>query len=68
MLLYTDGVTEVRRNGREVFGEADLRAVAARAAGAGAEALVDAVVRAAMDAADGVPRDDIAVLGVAVPR
>ncbi|MCW3063965.1 MAG: protein serine/threonine phosphatase, partial [Solirubrobacterales bacterium] len=68
MLLYTDGVTEVRRDGREVFGEADLRAAAARFAGNGSEALVDGVVDAAMAAAGGVARDDIAVLALTVPR
>jgi serine phosphatase RsbU (regulator of sigma subunit) len=68
LLLYTDGVTEVRRDGREVFGEADLRAAAAAAGGGGAEALVDTVVQAALDAARGDPRDDIAVLALAVPE
>jgi serine phosphatase RsbU (regulator of sigma subunit) len=68
LLLYTDGVTEVRRNGREVFGEADLRAAAAAAAGKGADALVEAVLQAALAAARGEPRDDIAVLALAVPR
>jgi serine phosphatase RsbU (regulator of sigma subunit) len=68
MLLYTDGVTEVRRAGREVFGEADLCAAVARLAGRGAEALVDGVVAAATDAAQGEPSDDIAVLALTVPR
>jgi serine phosphatase RsbU (regulator of sigma subunit) len=68
ILLYTDGVTEVRRDGREVFGEADLQAAAAAAAGRGAQALVDTVVQAALDAAVSEPRDDIAVLALAVPE
>jgi sigma-B regulation protein RsbU (phosphoserine phosphatase) len=67
LLFYTDGVIEVRRDGQEVFGEADLRDVVARNGGAGAEALVAAVVEAAMAASEGTPRDDIAALVLALP-
>jgi serine phosphatase RsbU (regulator of sigma subunit) len=63
LLLYTDGVTEVRR--RDVaFGERALRDVLAAHAGASADEVVAAVERSAVELQDGEPRDDIAVVAV----
>jgi PAS domain S-box-containing protein len=63
LLLYTDGVTELRR--RDVlFGEQALREVLGRQAGASADEVVAAVERSAVELQAGEPRDDIAVVAV----
>jgi serine phosphatase RsbU (regulator of sigma subunit) len=64
LVLYTDGVTEVRRGSREVFGHDDLKALLGRSGGLSPNALadrIDAAVRAA--SADRL-RDDVAILAL----
>ena len=65
MLLYTDGVTELRTSDPE-FGERHLVETVGRMTGASADELVEAVERAAVEAQVGAPRDDIALLAVRV--
>ncbi|HEX4018449.1 MAG TPA: SpoIIE family protein phosphatase [Frankiaceae bacterium] len=66
LVLYTDGVTEGRRR-REFFGEAALEACVARQEGS-AQQLVDAILDEVMAFQDDNPSDDIAVVGIRVPR
>ena len=66
IVLYTDGVTEARRAG-EFFGEERLVQVITSTAGAASDtaaALLDEVIRFQA----GHPRDDIAVVAIAVPQ
>jgi serine phosphatase RsbU (regulator of sigma subunit) len=63
LLMYTDGVTEVRR--RDVGrGERELRATVAASGGRSAEEVVDAVQRRAVELLGGRPRDDMALLAM----
>src|SRR4051794_7835100 len=64
LVLYTDGVTEAR-TATGLVGEDGL-AEALRAAPPTANGVVEAVERCALS--DGQPRDDMAVVAVAVPR
>jgi serine phosphatase RsbU (regulator of sigma subunit) len=64
LLLYTDGVTEAGPRSDQ-FGEDGLMELLARLAGRTPQAVVDAVEQAALDAQDGQPRDDIALLAIA---
>jgi sigma-B regulation protein RsbU (phosphoserine phosphatase) len=68
MILYTDGVTEGRRD-EEFFGESGVAGVLGTAAAAGqtAQQIADSVVAAAVGFQDGVTRDDIAVVVVREP-
>ena len=63
LLLYTDGVTEVRRSDGD-FGERALRDVLAAQRGAPAEQVVAAVEASAVELQGGVPRDDIAIVAI----
>lgn len=67
LLLFTDGVTEARR-GHEVFGEDRLAALVHGLAGLTAAEMVERVV-GRVRSFSGVddPRDDVAVLAVAIP-
>ena len=65
LLLYTDGVIDARA-GREVFGEERLHAALASAAGADAEAVLDAIDTAVRAFNPGAPRDDKALLAIRV--
>ena len=67
LLLHTDGVTEVRRRGREVFGAPELRALAGTLAGLPAAKAAERVEDAVLRAAGGPPRDDIAVVALRIP-
>ena len=69
LVLYTDGVTEVRAGRREIFGHGDLADLLARCAGEHPESVAERVQAAVLAAAGGRPRDDIAivVLGPAPP-
>jgi serine phosphatase RsbU (regulator of sigma subunit) len=60
LVLYTDGVIEARR-GRELFGEARLRAVLSGMRGRSAEAIAGAIQSAAVDFG-GSADDDLALL------
>ena len=62
VIFYTDGVTEIRAGRREIFGYRDLALVLAACAGLPAEEVAQRVQDAVLDAAEGRPRDDIAVL------
>jgi PAS domain S-box-containing protein len=66
LLMYTDGVTEIRRKDLNA-GERQLREVLSRLAGAPAETVVTEVRDAAVAMHDGNPRDDMAVLALRVP-
>jgi sigma-B regulation protein RsbU (phosphoserine phosphatase) len=66
LVLYTDGVTEARRNGR-FLDEAGLEAVLLDAGDLGATELAEHVVRHVVDFQAGMPRDDIAVVVLHVP-
>jgi PAS domain S-box-containing protein len=63
LLLYTDGVVELRGEDAAA-GERRLRDVLAAHAGAPAATVVEAVARMAVDRQAGEPRDDIAILAL----
>jgi phosphoserine phosphatase RsbU/P len=63
LVLYTDGVTEARRD-QEDFGEERLLDLLSSHAGRSASAVARAVEDAVLHYQDGVARDDIAVLAV----
>jgi sigma-B regulation protein RsbU (phosphoserine phosphatase) len=67
MVMYTDGVTEAGPRSAPL-GEDGLAALLARHVGADPERLLEAVERAAVTARPGEPRDDIALLAIAVER
>jgi serine phosphatase RsbU (regulator of sigma subunit) len=62
VVLYTDGVTEVRAGRQEVFGHDDLAALLRRCAGMHPDGVAQRIQDAVLAAAGGRPRDDIAVL------
>jgi serine phosphatase RsbU (regulator of sigma subunit) len=62
LVLYTDGVTEVRAGRREIFGHDDLANLLAGCAGLPPDAVAERVQDAVLTAAGGRPRDDIAIL------
>jgi PAS domain S-box-containing protein len=63
LLIYTDGVTEVRPSDVQ-YGERELRATLAANAGKPAEEVVAAVQRHALEIQAGEQRDDIALLAI----
>ena len=67
VLLYTDGVTEAGPAGSEI-GEEGLMRLLGELGGRSAEQVVAAVERAAVEAQDGRPRDDIALIAVRIER
>jgi hypothetical protein len=62
LLLYTDGVTEVRRRRREVFGHRELVALLETCGGLPPDAVADRVEAAVINASEGRLRDDVAIL------
>jgi serine phosphatase RsbU (regulator of sigma subunit) len=62
VVLYTDGVTEVRAAQEEVFGHRDLAELVRRCAGMHPDGVAQQIEDAVLAAAGGRPRDDIAVL------
>jgi serine phosphatase RsbU (regulator of sigma subunit) len=64
VVLYTDGVTEVRAGLQEIFGHRDLAQLLGRCTGQAADFVAQRVQDAVLDAAGGRPRDDIAILVV----
>jgi serine phosphatase RsbU (regulator of sigma subunit) len=62
VVLYTDGVTEVRSARQEVFGHDDLAELLRRCAGMHPDGVAQRIQDTVLEAADGRPRDDIAVL------
>jgi serine phosphatase RsbU (regulator of sigma subunit) len=65
LLLYTDGVTEAGPRNAP-FGEQGLVALLSSLAGSGPQEVVDAVEQAVVDAQEGQPRDDVALLALAL--
>jgi PAS domain S-box-containing protein len=65
LLLYTDGVTEAGSR-TDPFGEHGLIALLRTLAGAEPQDVVDAVEQAVVDAQEGQPRDDVALLALAL--
>ena len=62
LVLYTDGVTEVRRHRREVFGTEQLVELLRSCGGLRPDDVAERVERAVMHASMGKLRDDMAVL------
>jgi serine phosphatase RsbU (regulator of sigma subunit) len=62
VVLYTDGVTEVRVGQEEMFGHRDLIALLRRSAGMHPDGVAQRIQDAVLHAAGGRPRDDIAVM------
>jgi serine phosphatase RsbU (regulator of sigma subunit) len=67
LLLYTDGVTEVRKRGREVFGVDQLQALLSEVGDVSAAKAAERVEDAVLNASGGPPRDDLAVVAVRIP-
>jgi serine phosphatase RsbU (regulator of sigma subunit) len=61
VVMYTDGVTEARRDGR-FYGADRLRTLLSSVRGHDVQAIADRVVGDALDFQDGDAADDIAVL------
>ena len=66
LVLYTDGITEARRNG-DLYGAERLATTLAGLADQPAGAVADGVVDAALAFQGSLPRDDIAVIVLRVP-
>ena len=66
IVLYTDGVTEARRED-EFYGERRLRA-AVEKEGIRLKDRVEGLLEEVVDYQSGSPRDDIVIVGVAVPQ
>jgi serine phosphatase RsbU (regulator of sigma subunit) len=62
VVLYTDGVTEVRSGRQEVFGHGDLADLLRRCAGMHPDGVAQRIQDTVLEAAGGRPRDDMAVL------
>ncbi|HEY6891009.1 MAG TPA: SpoIIE family protein phosphatase [Solirubrobacter sp.] len=62
LVLYTDGVTEVRRRRQEVFGHSELVALLETCAGLPPDAVAERVEAAVLAASEGRLRDDVAIL------
>ncbi|HEY2087206.1 MAG TPA: SpoIIE family protein phosphatase, partial [Mycobacterium sp.] len=64
LVLYTDGVTEVRRRRREVFGHRELTEQLERCGGLPPDAVAERIERAVLNASEGRLRDDVAILAL----
>jgi serine phosphatase RsbU (regulator of sigma subunit) len=64
LVLYTDGVTEVRRRRQEVFGQRELVSLLGACAGLPPDAVADRVELAVLQASEGRLRDDMAILAL----
>jgi serine phosphatase RsbU (regulator of sigma subunit) len=64
LLLYTDGVTEVRQGRREVFGLGQLTELLSASAALPPHAVADRVEAAVVAASGGRLRDDMAILAL----
>jgi serine phosphatase RsbU (regulator of sigma subunit) len=62
LVLYTDGVTEVRRRRTEIFGSNELTELLQGCGGLGPEEIADRIESAVLTASDGRLRDDVAIL------
>jgi serine phosphatase RsbU (regulator of sigma subunit) len=66
VLLYTDGVTEARDGDGGFFGDHEFAKMLAANADAGAEEVVEQLLRAVARYSGGPPRDDLALLALGV--
>jgi hypothetical protein len=64
LVLYTDGVTEVRRHRREVFGTEQLLELLSTCGGLPPDAVADRIEQVVLRASEGRLRDDMAVLAL----
>jgi serine phosphatase RsbU (regulator of sigma subunit) len=64
LVLYTDGVTEVRRRRREVFGQRELATLLGACAGLPPDAVAQRIELAVLQASEGRLRDDMAILAL----
>ena len=64
LVFYTDGVTEVRRDRREIFGSAQLAALLSTCGGLTPEVIAERVEQAVLEASQGRLRDDVAILAL----
>jgi hypothetical protein len=62
LVLYTDGVTEVRRHRTEVFGTTELTELLQTCGGLSPDAVAERIEAAVLAASDGRLRDDVAIL------
>jgi GAF domain-containing protein len=62
LVLYTDGVTEVRRHRTEVFGAAELTELLTTCGGREPAEIADRIEAAVLTASNGRLRDDVAIL------
>jgi hypothetical protein len=62
LVLYTDGVTEVRRHRTEVFGTAELIELLSGCGGLEPAAVAERIEAAVLNASEGRLRDDVAIL------
>jgi serine phosphatase RsbU (regulator of sigma subunit) len=66
LVLYTDGVIEVRARGKELFGADDLTGLLGGCAGLMPDALLDRIEDQVLYRSGGLPQDDVALLGLRV--
>ena len=64
LVLYTDGVTEVRRRRREVFGLGQLTELLSGCGALPPDAVADRIEAAVLGASEGQLRDDMAILAL----
>ncbi|MEA2449179.1 MAG: hypothetical protein QOG63_1111 [Thermoleophilaceae bacterium] len=67
VVLYTDGVTDAGAP-EHVWTPLELAAAVGPTKGLGADAIAELMLRAALDATDAEPRDDIAIIVLKVPE
>lgn len=64
LVAFSDGVTEAESATGECFGDTHLRALLARLAGQSAETVVDRLIEAAQQFADGAQADDVTCIAL----
>jgi serine phosphatase RsbU (regulator of sigma subunit) len=66
LVLYTDGVIEVRAGGKEIFGGEELSTLLAASAGLSPDELLGRIQQQVLHESHGRPQDDVALLGLRV--
>jgi serine phosphatase RsbU (regulator of sigma subunit) len=66
LVLYTDGVIEVRSGGKEIFGAEELTSLLATSKGLDPDALLGRIEHQVLHESGGRPQDDVALLGFRV--
>ena len=66
LVLYTDGVIEVRSGGKEIFGAAELSALLSGCAGLSPDEILERIQHRVLHESGGQPQDDVALLGIRV--